>query len=281
MAHGTRVTTTIQLASPPVTEVVTDGTGAGAVPGAVAAVASGIDRGLHLGAQLYVSIDGKVVADLGIGHARAGVPMTPESMVVWLSMTKPSVAVAVAQQWERGNLELDDRVADHLPEFATTARTPSPCGISSPTPPASAAPTPSAAPRPATRTGTRSSPGSARRSPNRTGLPGQRAGYHLSCGMTLLAEIVRRCDGRRFEEYVRAEVFGPLGMTDCWVGMPAERAAGYGERIGTMHATAAGAAGAARRLRPRRFPRALRPRWRWARADAPAGAPVRGAAGAR
>ena len=45
--------------------------------------------------------------------------MTPDSMVVWFSMTKPSVAVAVAQQWERGALELDDRVAEHLPEFAT------------------------------------------------------------------------------------------------------------------------------------------------------------------
>jgi CubicO group peptidase (beta-lactamase class C family) len=102
-----------------VTEVAVEGTGAAAVAGAVAEVAAGIDRGLHLGAQLYASIDGKVVADLGIGEARAGVPMTPDSMVVWFSMTKPTVAVSIAQQWERGNLELDDRVADHLPEFAT------------------------------------------------------------------------------------------------------------------------------------------------------------------
>ena len=103
----------------PVTEIVVNGTGAAAVTGAVAVVAEGVERGLHLGAQLYASVDGKVVADLGIGHARAGVPMTPDSMVVWFSMTKPSVAVAVAQQWERGALELDDRVAEHLPEFAT------------------------------------------------------------------------------------------------------------------------------------------------------------------
>ena len=103
----------------PVTDVGIEGSGAAAVTGAVTEVVTGIDRGLHLGAQLYVSIDGKAVADLGIGEARAGVPMTPDSMVVWFSMTKPSVAVAIAQQWERGNLELDDRVADHLPEFAT------------------------------------------------------------------------------------------------------------------------------------------------------------------
>ena len=43
--------------------------------------------------------------------------MTPDSMVVWFSMTKPSVAVSVAQQWERGALELDDPVVRHLPEF--------------------------------------------------------------------------------------------------------------------------------------------------------------------
>ena len=68
-------------------------------------------------------------------------------------------------------------------------------------------------------------------------MPGERAGYHLQCGMIVLAEIVRRIDGRRFETYVRDEVFEPLGMPDCWVGMPADVAEGYGERIGTMHST--------------------------------------------
>ena len=92
-----------------------NGTGAAAVTGAVAVVTEGVERGLHLGAQVYASVDGKVVADLGIGHAWAGVPMTSDSMVVWFSMTKPSVAVAVAQQWERGALELDDRVAGAPP----------------------------------------------------------------------------------------------------------------------------------------------------------------------
>jgi CubicO group peptidase (beta-lactamase class C family) len=62
--------------------------------------------------------------------------------------------------------------------------------------------------------------------------------------MTMLAEVVRRVDGRRFERYVREEVFEPLGMTDCWVGMPAGHHAGYGDRVGTMHATADPDAGA-------------------------------------
>ena len=242
MAHGPRVTWTARGSVTPVTEILVNGTGAAAVAGAVAVVAEGVDRGLHLGAQVYASVDGKVVADLGLGHARAGVPMRPDSMVVWFSMTKPSVAVAVAQQWERGALELDDRVAEHLPEFATHGKDEitvrhlltHTAGI---------------------RAGdavTSTAPGTAywdevvagicavEREPD--WVPGARAGYHLSCGMTLLAEIVRRCDGRRFEQYVREEVFEPLGMADCWVGMPPDRVATYGDRLGTMHNTASGTA---------------------------------------
>ena len=50
------------------------GTGAAAVPGAVDVLVDGIERGLHPGALLYASIDGKPVADLGVGEARARAP---------------------------------------------------------------------------------------------------------------------------------------------------------------------------------------------------------------
>jgi CubicO group peptidase (beta-lactamase class C family) len=218
------------------------GTGAEAIPRAVGAIRSGIHRGLHLGAQVYVSLAGRPVADVGIGEARAGVRMTPESMVTWFSMTKPAVAVAVAQQWERGRLELDDRVVDHVPEFgaqgkdAVTMR------------------------HLLTHTGGfrgadlvhSDAPGDANWAdvvartcavPLEQGwVPGERAGYHLTAGVTMLAEVVRRVDGRRFEDYVRDEVFLPLGMDDCWVAMPVDAHAGYGAHIGTMHSTALGAA---------------------------------------
>ena len=74
--------------------------------------------------------------------------------------------------------------------------------------------------------------------------------------MTILAEIVRRLDGRRFETYVRDEVFAPLGMNDCWVGMPADVVEGYGDRIGTMHSTATGTAIPLDTLRHARLPSA-------------------------
>jgi CubicO group peptidase (beta-lactamase class C family) len=217
-----------------------EGTGAAAVPGALAVLVDGIERGLHPGAMLYASLDGKPIADLAVGEARAGVPMTPDSMVIWFSMTKPSVAVSIAQLWERGALELDDPVVRFVPEFgahgkdAITLRhlLTHTAGIRTADGIASTAP--------GTEYWDETIAGICAVEPEPDWVPGERAGYHLQCGMFVLAEIVRRVDGRRFETYVRDEVFEPLGMDDCWVGMPADAAAGYGERIGTMHGTATG-----------------------------------------
>jgi CubicO group peptidase (beta-lactamase class C family) len=219
-----------------------EGTGASAVPGAIDALVDGIERGLQPGALLYVSLDGTPIVDLGIGDARAGTPMTPDAMVVWFSMTKPSVAMSIAQQWERGALELDDPVVRFLPEFGRNGKDAitlrhlltHTAGIRSADAVMSSA------------SGDEywdeivAGICAIEREPDWE--PGARAGYHLSCGMTILAEIVHRVDGRRFETYVRDEVFAPLGMDDCWVGMPLDVAQGYGDRIGTMHGTATGKA---------------------------------------
>ena len=158
-------------------------------------------------------------------------------MVTWFSMTKPTVAVSIGQQWERGNLELDDPVVRFVPEFAAhgkeritlrhllthTAGIRTADGVTSD----------------AAGNGYWDEivAGISAVEPEVGWEPGERAGYHLTCGMTMLAEVVRRVDGRRFEHYVRDEVFEPLGMDDCWVGMPPDRHAEYGARIGTMHST--------------------------------------------
>lgn len=201
------------------------------IDGTLAAIQDGIDNGLHLGAQVYVSMGSEVIADLGVGQARVGVPMTTGSMITWFSMTKPTVAVAVAQCWERGLIDLDDPVYFHVPEFgahgkeAVTIR------------------------HLLTHTGGFRSADQARGSWDEIiaftcaaklepgWVPGQRAGYHLAAGMNMLAEIVRRTDGRAFDTYVREEIFLPLGMVDCWVGMPNADHVRYGARLGTMHDT--------------------------------------------
>ena len=233
------VTVSVQPVSGAAT-VTMQGTGAETVPGAVAALVDGIERGLHPGALVYVSLDGEPVAHLGIGEARAGRPMEPDQMVIWFSMTKPSVAIAVAQQWERGALELDDPVVRHVPEFGAHGKhtitvrhlLTHTAGIRGADAVESSAP--------GDRYWDEVVAGICAIEPEADWVPGARAGYHLTSGMTVLAEIVRRLDGRRFETYVRDEVFLPLGMDDCWVGMPPDRAEAYGDRLGTMHKTTTG-----------------------------------------
>src|SRR6185369_12444962 len=199
----------------------------------------GITDGTHIGAQLYVSHRGTVAADVAIGRARADTEMRTDSMMTWFSMTKAVTAVAVAQQWERGALDIEETVATHLPEFAAngkhgitirhllthTAGLPNADGI------------------------LQGIPWSEARAENLARIyaavpeyePGTRAGYHAAAGMTVLGEVVARVSGVPFDRYVREEIFGPLGMDDCWVGLPADRYEAYGDRIGVMHTTAAGA----------------------------------------
>lgn len=199
----------------------------------------GINQGLHLGAQVYVSLHGRPMGQGAMGEARQEVPMTPEQLITWWSMTKATVAVVVAQLWERDQVGLDDPVALHVPEFGAHGKG----GIT--------------IRHCLTHTGgfrggdrVKSSQRDPRAwwaevvagicdvRPEPRWPPGREAGYHMAAGTTILAEVVRRVDGRPFDRYVRDEVFLPLGMDDCWVGMPASEVARYAGRLGTMHHTA-------------------------------------------
>jgi CubicO group peptidase (beta-lactamase class C family) len=139
--------------------------------------------------------------------------------MLWLSSTKPVGAVALAQLWERGRLELDDPVAKRVPEFGVQGKE-----------------------RITLRhllthtAGIRMlDVGWPERSweeivaricamrPEPRWIPGEKAGYHTASSWFVLGEVIRRVDGRPFERYVREEVFEPLGMVDSWVGMPPER----------------------------------------------------------
>ena len=68
-------------------------------------------------------------------------------------------------------------------------------------------------------------------------VPGITSGYDRMASWFILGEIVRRVDGRPFENYVREEVFKPLGMEDSWIGMPAGQYRRYGDRIAPLFDT--------------------------------------------
>lgn len=203
------------------------------LPSTLSLIDQGIADGLHVGAQLSVTQHGETIVDHAIGLAREGVPMTNDHLQIWMSSTKPVAVVAVAQLWERGKLDLDDRVAAHIPEFGDKGKDVITLRHLLTHTGGFRAVANSWKPGPEQQFlddiyAARLEPGWA---------PGKKAGYHVASSWFVLGELVRRIDGRPFQEYVRDEIFLPLGMTDCWVGMPESTYDAYGERVALMHTT--------------------------------------------
>jgi CubicO group peptidase (beta-lactamase class C family) len=192
-------------------------------------------RGLHPGAQLYVSRGGETVIDFACGEGRAGVAMRTDSVVQWFSSGKPLTAILIAQLHERGELELDAAVARYIPEFAAKGK---------------AAVT---LKQVLTHTGGFRSadliPADAGweetirlicDAPLEAGwIPGERAGYSTTSGWFLLAEIIQRITKTAFDLYMKDELLDPLGMMDSWLRLPLAEYRAYGDRLALMHDTAA------------------------------------------
>ena len=203
------------------------------LPKTVSVIEAGLNAGLHIGAQVYVSLRDGTVADLAVGEARRGVPMRTDTSMMWYSAGKPVTAVAIGQLLERGRLELDTRIATLIPEFgnqgkeAITLR------------------------HLLTHTGGFRSADDLKpelawadalaavcRAPLEPDwVPGQRAGYHTMSSWFVLGEIVRRLDGRPLELYAREEIFLALGLNDSWLGMTPAAFHALGDRLGVMHTT--------------------------------------------
>lgn len=162
-----------------------------------------------------MSIAGRGFGRLALGEARPGVAMTDDTLALWLSAGKPLTAVAVAQQIERGRLELDAPVARYVPAFgergkqAITIRH---------------LLTHSAGVRVADF-----------RFPDddwatiiericdapleRGWTPGEKAGYHVHTAWYMLGELVQRASGEPLPAYLTHHVFEPAGMTDSFLGL--------------------------------------------------------------
>lgn len=50
--------------------------------------------------------------------------------------------------------------------------------------------------------------------------PGSRFVYHPSSSMYVVAEIIERRSGMRYDDFVRQRIALPLGLDDMWVGLP-------------------------------------------------------------
>ena len=199
---------------------------------AVAGLERGRDAGWHLGAQLYVSLRGDVLVDTAIGDAVPGRPLRVDDLMLWYSSGKPWTTVAVLRLWEQGRLGLDDRVGDHLDgwgngkERATVRHVLTHTGgfplVRDPTYDADVAYAEALA--------------VAVDAPAQW-EPGTMAGYHPASGWRVLGAIVEQVDGRPIDQYVREEIAKPLGLDDCYLGIPLDTQREYGDRIAPVHWT--------------------------------------------
>ncbi len=197
----------------------------------VAVLERGIEQKLHRGAQVFVSLEGRSLADFALGEVRPGESLRTDHLLVWLSSTKPVTAIALGQWVERRELDWDDLVVRYLPEFGKNGKE-------------------SITIRHLlTHTGGFRSadslwnPESWEQNIARIcdapleprWIPGQKAGYHTSSSWFILGEILQRISKVTFSEYARKQIFEPLGMENCWIGMPESRYYEYGEKIGVMY----------------------------------------------
>lgn len=85
-----------------------------------AAIERGIAESKLVGACVGVYCDGKPLYEAAIGNAdrEKAVPMKKDTLFRMFSMTKPVTATAVMQLWERGVIGLTDPLCWYIPEFS-------------------------------------------------------------------------------------------------------------------------------------------------------------------
>jgi len=197
------------------------------------AIDQGIARGLHSGTQLCVLRNGQPLADLAIGNARIDVPMTPDTLMLWLSAGKPITAVAIAMLMERGLLVFDDPVARHIPEFAANGK----AAITIRQLLTHTAGIRAADLKYPFATWEETIQSICAMHIERDWVPGQKAGYHTHASWYILGEIINRVTGAAHDRWIRENLFLPLGMKDTWLAMDAATYHAYGERIGFLYDT--------------------------------------------
>jgi len=164
-------------------------------------------------------------------------PATPETVYSICSISKLFTALAVMQLRDRGLLELNDPVAEHLPEFtiAQTHSESAPVTVEGLLTHSAGLPRESDHPYwtgPAFDFPTREEV-LERLSSQKTLYPASTYFQYSNLGLTLAGELVARRSGRPYAEYVRDEILGPLGLEDTWPEIPVELeggrlAQGYG-----------------------------------------------------
>lgn len=169
-----------------------------------------------------VARDGRILWEEGFGWAdrETGLPATAHTPYAIASISKPLTATAVMVLRDRGAIGLDDRINDHLGEARLTARV----GDAGRATVRRVANHTSGLPihhrffprnRPARPPPMRET---IRRYGHLMAEPGERFQYS-NLGYGILELVIARVSGRSYEQFMRDEVFRPLGMAHSAVGI--------------------------------------------------------------
>lgn len=173
-----------------------------------------------LGASVLIARRGMALEPRSFGRMsffEKAPPCSEDTIFLIASVTKPVTAAGTMLLVERGKLCLDDRVSDIVPEFSKNGK--AEVKIRHLLTHTSGLPD--------------MLPENQELRQNHAPLkefikriceselafpPGTRAQYQ-SCGIAMLAEIVERIEGLPFREFLKREIFEPLGMVDSSLGV--------------------------------------------------------------
>lgn len=180
-----------------------------------------VDTGNIPGCQLALGRNGVIAGHASFGVSRHGErerAATADTLYTLFSATKGIVAVAAWQLLDQGLIRLEDRIADHIPEFATNGKDivtmeqallhiggfpQAPLGP----------------PKWATREGRHEAFARWRL----TFEPGSKYEYHATSLHWVIVDLIERKTGIEWHQYLRERLFEPMGLQDhLYVGLPPE-----------------------------------------------------------
>jgi CubicO group peptidase (beta-lactamase class C family) len=185
------------------------GIDAGAVAEVIARAQREIDEGHVPSCQLAFARDGRLAVSVTLGDA------APASRYVIFSSTKPVVAGAVWILIGEGVLDVSRRVAEIIPEFATNGK--DVITVEQVLLHTSGFPS---APFSPIEWDDRDRRLERFASWRCNWEPGTRYEYHPTSAHWVLAELIERCTGSDFRDFVRTRVIEPLGLLSLELGVP-------------------------------------------------------------
>lgn len=179
-----------------------------------------LEERLHPGASLTIRKHGRIILEAWGGSMRPGADepvVTPETLFLIFSATKPLTATAIHMLVERGQLDIEAPVADYWPGFAKNGK--DAVTVRHVLTHQGGFPT---GPGWLTWEHWRTREKIVRAMEERPlrWEPGAQTGYHALNFGWVLGELVHRIDGRSLGTFLTEEVFRPLDLRDSWLGLP-------------------------------------------------------------